>query len=71
MSRTRRKHDKGHGHLRRISVRAVRRNPPDVKKLSRALIQLAIAEAAADAAAQAEHESNEPPAPGPQESADE
>ena len=32
---------------RDISVRAVRRDPPDVRKLSRALITLALAEAAA------------------------
>ncbi len=37
---------------RHISVRAVRRNPPDLRKLSRALIELAMAEAAAEAAAQ-------------------
>jgi hypothetical protein len=34
---------------RNISVRAVRRDPPDLRKLSRALIQLAIAEAEAQA----------------------
>jgi len=39
---------------RTISVRAVRRDPPDLRKLSRALIALAMAEAAAEAAAQAE-----------------
>lgn len=38
---------------RRISVRAVRREPPDLKKLSQALIALAIAQAEAEA--QAEH----------------
>jgi hypothetical protein len=38
---------------RRISVRAVRRDPPDLRKLSRALIALAAAQAEADA--QAEH----------------
>lgn len=37
---------------RHISVRAVRRNPPDLPKLSRALISLAMA-AAAEAEAQA------------------
>lgn len=41
---------------RRISVRAVRRDPPDLKKLSRALIALAMAEAQAEADAAAEHE---------------
>jgi len=39
---------------RRISIRAVRRDPPDLKKLSQALIALAIAQAEAEA--QAEHE---------------
>jgi hypothetical protein len=36
---------------RNISVRAVRREPPDLRKLSRALISLAMAEAAAEAEA--------------------
>jgi hypothetical protein len=38
---------------RRIRVRGVRRNPPDLKKLSRALIALAVAQAQAEADAQA------------------
>jgi hypothetical protein len=38
---------------RRISVRTVRRDPPDLRKLSRALI--ALAQADAEAQAQAEH----------------
>ena len=33
---------------RNISVRAVRRDPPDLRKLSRALISLAMAEAEAE-----------------------
>jgi hypothetical protein len=41
---------KGERHVR---VRGGRQNPPDLRKLSRALIQLAIAQAEADA--QAEH----------------
>lgn len=41
---------------RRISVRAVRRDPPDLKKLSRALIALALEQAQAEADAQAVHE---------------
>jgi len=41
---------------RRIRVRAVRRNPPDLKKLSRALIQLALEQAQAEADAQADNE---------------
>jgi hypothetical protein len=40
---------------RRIRVRAVRRDPPDLRKLSRALIALALAQAQAEADAQAEH----------------
>ena len=41
---------------RRIRVRAVRRDPPDLKKLSRALIALAMARAQAEADAQAAHQ---------------
>jgi hypothetical protein len=41
---------------RRVRVRGVRRVPPDIKKLSRALIALALAQAQAEADAQAEHE---------------
>jgi hypothetical protein len=41
---------------RRISVRAIRRDPPDLKKLSRALIALALEQAQAEADAQAAHE---------------
>jgi hypothetical protein len=37
---------------RRISVRAVRRDPPDLKKFSQALIALAMAEAEAQADAE-------------------
>ena len=40
---------------RRIRVRALRRDPPDIKKLSRALIALAMAQAQAEADAQATH----------------
>ena len=49
---SRRQQRPGKGRERRISVRAVRRNPPDLNKLSRALIALAEAEAKA----QADHE---------------
>lgn len=41
---------------RDISVRAVRRDPPDIRKLSRALITLALAEAAAKESPAAEPE---------------
>jgi hypothetical protein len=37
---------------RRISIRSIRRNPPDLSKLGRALIALAMAEAEAEAQAQ-------------------
>lgn len=40
---------------RRIRVRSVRRDPPDLRKLSRALIELALAQAQAEADAQTEH----------------
>ena len=43
---------------RQISVRAVRRNPPDMKKLSRALIARAMAQAQAEVDAQAQHEAD-------------
>lgn len=35
------------GHRRDISVRGIRREPPDLRKLGRALIQLALDDAAA------------------------
>jgi hypothetical protein len=47
---------------RRYSVRAVRRDPPDVKKLSQALIALAMAEAEKDA--QEQHEKDRTPKAG-------
>jgi hypothetical protein len=40
-------HSQGRSRRRNISVRAVRRDPPDLRKLSRALIALAQAEAEA------------------------
>lgn len=39
------------GRRRNISVRAVRRDPPDYRKLSRAVVDLALAQAEAEAAA--------------------
>lgn len=39
---------------RRISIRSIRKNPPDLHKLGRALIALAMAQAEAEAEAQAE-----------------
>lgn len=43
----------GSGRDRRISVRGVRREPADLRKLSRAVIAMALAEAAAEQAASA------------------
>jgi hypothetical protein len=54
------KHSRPRGRRRDISVRAVRREPPDLRKLSRALISLAMAEAEA-----AEGESAAPPTAEP------
>jgi hypothetical protein len=54
MGKTRRT-SKAEGRERRISVRGVRRDQPDLQKLGRALIILAQAEQAA----QAEHEKHE------------
>jgi hypothetical protein len=53
MSTRRKKLVKG-GPGRRITVRALRRDRPDLPKLSRALIALAMEQAAAEAAAQAQ-----------------
>jgi hypothetical protein len=44
---------------RRIRVRAIRRDPPDSKKLARALIALAMAQAQAEADAQTEHQAKQ------------
>lgn len=41
---------------RRVRVRGIRRDPPDIKKLSRALIALAMAQAQAEADAHAAHQ---------------
>lgn len=50
---------------RRIRIRGVRRDPPDIKKLSRALIALAMAQAQAEAEAQATHEAKRDEEDGP------
>ncbi len=52
MSRTRKYAGKGGRRERHISVRAVRRDPPDLRKLSRAIVAIAIAQAEAEAQAQ-------------------
>ena len=54
MASTRHNNRKGGGRQRRISVRAVRREQPDLRKLSRALIQLALDQAETDAKRQHE-----------------
>ncbi|MDQ1744009.1 MAG: hypothetical protein QOE23_2348 [Pseudonocardiales bacterium] len=56
---------RGPGRQRNISVRAVRRDPPDLQKLSRALITLATAEAAAEAEAAIAQAKATPPADQP------
>lgn len=50
---------------RRISIRSVRKNPPDYKKLGRALIALAMAQAEAEAQAQDAEKSKEAGRTGP------
>ena len=39
---------------RKVTIRTVRRDPPDLRKLSRALIALAIAQSEADAEAESD-----------------
>lgn len=57
MSKSRRTRTGGnHNPARHISIRAVRRHPPDLRKLSRAVITLAMAEAAASQAHTAQHD---------------
>lgn len=51
MSRTYRKTKEGQAKDRRLSVRVVRRYPPDFRKLGRAVIRLAVAQEEADAVA--------------------
>lgn len=57
MSKTNRKNVGGRSRAHDISVRAVRRDPPDLRKLSRALIRLAMQQAADEAAAEADDRS--------------
>ncbi len=56
MAKQTRKVNSRGGRQRRISVRSVRKSPPDIRHLSRALMQYALEQAAAEAAAQAEAE---------------
>lgn len=44
---------RGWGKDRRITVRAVRRNPPDIRKFSEAVVAFALAQSEADAQAEA------------------
>ena len=60
MARKGKRQGMGGGRQRRISVRAVRRDPPDLRKLSRALINIALEQAAAEAAAEAQAKSAKP-----------
>ena len=46
---------------RHLGVRGIRREPLDVRKLSKVLLAMALAEAEAEQAAQAEHERRTPP----------
>ena len=56
MSKTNRKRNQYRGRQRRISVRAIRRESPDLRRLGRAIVSLALLEAEAEAAAQREAE---------------
>lgn len=64
MSRTYKDSGKYKPKERHISVRAIRRDPPDLRKLSRALIELAMAEAAAQAETQNNDDPNSPDSNG-------
>lgn len=46
---------------RKVTIRTVRRDPPDLRKLSRALIALAIAQSEADAEADHTDGQSDPP----------
>lgn len=54
MSRTYKDATKGSGRDRHVSVRGVRRRQPDLPRMSRALVRLALEEAAAEATAEAQ-----------------
>ena len=56
MSKTNRKRNDYKGRQRRISVRAIRRESPDLRRLGRAIVSLALLEAEAEAAAQRQAE---------------
>jgi hypothetical protein len=54
MSKTNRKRNDYKGRQRRISVRGIRRESPDIRRLGRAIVALALAEAEAEAEAAAQ-----------------
>ena len=54
MARAPRKRGKAQGHQRQVSVRGVRRTHPDTDRLSKALMNFALQQAANEAAAEAE-----------------
>lgn len=56
-SRSKKKSSQRRYHDRRLTVRSIRRDPPDISKLSKALIGLAMAEAEREA--QAEQQARE------------
>jgi hypothetical protein len=59
MSKTNRKRNDYRGRQRRLSVRAIRRESPDLRRLGRAIVSLALLEAEAEAAAQREAEAEQ------------
>ena len=63
MSRTRKKANRRGGRDRHISVRSIRRTPPDPQMMSRAIMEIALHEAAAEKAAQDDVEQRKPEQP--------
>jgi hypothetical protein len=57
---TKRRNKNSHKREHRFRVRGVRRDPPDIKKLSKALIALAMAEAEREAQAEQSERTNRP-----------
>ena len=64
MSRTPNRMGKPQGRRRQVSVRAVRRTHPDTERLSKALINFALQQAANEAAAEADAKRREERASG-------
>jgi hypothetical protein len=65
------RNNSGHGKDRRIRVRGIRRDPPDLKKFSRAIVSLALAQAEAEAQAQQQNDPAETTPPSELPSRDE